>query len=326
MRRILYSVLFGLAVVCVPKLASAAPCNPSHTFITGEVLTASILNSNPVTFSGCLNNIDNTNLGSAGIYASQIKPTNSSQATFGNSISYVFQGGLTSLSTVLANSGSNPAFTSTANDGQPILLFNSNSSGNETSLGVNTSSGYPYFSLAQLSSGGSFQKWIVGVDSNDNFNVPSGSIVTPNNFVFGGASGGTLYGVSGGGHSAGDIANTGTTSSGNFIDSGLSASQCMASNGSKQFTSSGEQCPISVQGGTRLGGLHTETVTSTSVAGSSTNAFTFSQPYNGNPVCTVATIGSVAPAFSITSVTTTTVTVFNSSGSTRNYEAICSGW
>jgi hypothetical protein len=88
--RILAPLLFGVGILIAPLIAQAAPCSPSMTFTTGQTLTASVLNSNPTTFSGCFSNIDYTNIGSSGLYASNLLPTNASQATFGGVQTYTF--------------------------------------------------------------------------------------------------------------------------------------------------------------------------------------------------------------------------------------------
>jgi hypothetical protein len=75
------------------------------TFTAGQTLTAAVLNSNPSTFSGCLNNIDNTNVGAAGFYASQILPTNGTQATFGGSQLYTFPNGVAAGGPVSGTTG-----------------------------------------------------------------------------------------------------------------------------------------------------------------------------------------------------------------------------
>jgi hypothetical protein len=102
MRRILTALLFGVGILAAPLIAQAAPCSPSMTFTTGQTLTASVLNSNPATFSGCFSNIDYTNIGAAGIFASQMMPTNASQATFGGGQNYTFPNNLTVLGTLTA--------------------------------------------------------------------------------------------------------------------------------------------------------------------------------------------------------------------------------
>jgi hypothetical protein len=102
MRRILATLLFGIGILAAPLIAQAAPCSPSMTFTTGQTLTAAVLNSNPTTFSGCFSNIDYTNIGAAGIFASQMMPTNSSQATFGGGQNYTFTNNLTVGGTLTA--------------------------------------------------------------------------------------------------------------------------------------------------------------------------------------------------------------------------------
>ena len=67
------------------------------TFTTGQTLTAAVLNSNPSTFSGCFNNIDATNIGAVGLYASNLNPTNATQATFGSAQNYTFPANLNVL-------------------------------------------------------------------------------------------------------------------------------------------------------------------------------------------------------------------------------------
>jgi hypothetical protein len=100
--RIFAAFFFAVGIITAPLLAQAAPCSPSMTFTTGQTLTAAVLNSNPTTFSGCFNNIDNTNIGAAGLYASQLLPTNASQATFGGGQNYTFTNNLTVSGTLTA--------------------------------------------------------------------------------------------------------------------------------------------------------------------------------------------------------------------------------
>lgn len=119
MRRILKTLLFFAALFFAPKAALAVSCSPSHTFVTGETLTAAILNSNPTTFSGCFNTIDNTNIGSAGLYASQLKPTSLSNAQFGGNQTYTF--GAPSLSTVPLRIGGVSGQTADLLDIEPLV-------------------------------------------------------------------------------------------------------------------------------------------------------------------------------------------------------------
>ena len=66
----------------------------SYFFVTGAVPTATQWNSNFVTLVAAFSNIDYTNIGAAGIYASQLKPTSASAATFGGSQTYTFPVGV----------------------------------------------------------------------------------------------------------------------------------------------------------------------------------------------------------------------------------------
>lgn len=87
MLKYLFAVVLAFcAVRAAPALS--ATCSQSFIFATGQVLTATNLNSNPANEIACINNIDNQNIGPAGIYASQILPTTPSQATFGGAQTY----------------------------------------------------------------------------------------------------------------------------------------------------------------------------------------------------------------------------------------------
>lgn len=91
------SVVAGLALgvvlaVAFPKPVHAAACPPALVWATGNTLTATALNTNPNAFSQCFLNIDNTNIGAAGIFASQIIGTTTAQATFGGAGNYRFPG------------------------------------------------------------------------------------------------------------------------------------------------------------------------------------------------------------------------------------------
>lgn len=63
-----------------------------NTFVTGAVIQAAPFNANFTAIQTWSSNIDNTNLGALGIYASQIIPTTGAQATFGSSLNYSFLG------------------------------------------------------------------------------------------------------------------------------------------------------------------------------------------------------------------------------------------
>jgi hypothetical protein len=64
-----------------------------HVWATGETITAALLNGEIASIVTAGNNIDNNNIGTLGIYASQIKPTSGAQATFGGTNTYTFIAG-----------------------------------------------------------------------------------------------------------------------------------------------------------------------------------------------------------------------------------------
>lgn len=88
-----------LSTLCIG--AARAQCAPSHTFVTGEVLTAATLNSNPVSLANCIN----SSIANITVFASSIVPTNTTQATFGGTQVYTFPNGVTTGGTIqIANS------------------------------------------------------------------------------------------------------------------------------------------------------------------------------------------------------------------------------
>lgn len=97
MRRILLSLVLVLGTLpfYVPLPAYASSCSVPNVFVNGSVADATQVNANFSSLVNCGNNIDNTNIGANGIYASQIKPTSSGQATFGGTQAYTFANGLT---------------------------------------------------------------------------------------------------------------------------------------------------------------------------------------------------------------------------------------
>lgn len=100
----------------------------------------------------------------------------------------------------------------------------------------------------------------------------------------------------------------------NVTLSGATASQCIQTNGSKVTTSSGEACPVSFQGGTRLGGLHTESgvqnITTSIGSCVSGTPITFQSPFNALPnyqATSQAIVGTTA-TFATGSFSTTGIT------------------
>lgn len=61
-----------------------------NVFVNGTVIDADPMNENFTAITDVMNNIDFANIGPNGIYASQIKPTNPTQATFGSDQGYFF--------------------------------------------------------------------------------------------------------------------------------------------------------------------------------------------------------------------------------------------
>jgi fibronectin-binding autotransporter adhesin len=120
-------------------------------------------------------------------------------------------------------------YVSFASDGSSQLLFPSNVGANETAVGQNSGAGYPYFSVAKMTSVGAFQTWLLGIDGSNNLVVPSGNIVTPNNVIFGSS---TLYGSTGNMNAAGNIVAGGsiTGASTGFFTGQLTAGSAVISN------------------------------------------------------------------------------------------------
>lgn len=65
-----------------------------YTWKLNDVATPTLINTNPAGITAALNNIDNANIGAAGLYASNLIPTSVAQATFGGVQNYVFPRGL----------------------------------------------------------------------------------------------------------------------------------------------------------------------------------------------------------------------------------------
>jgi hypothetical protein len=96
----------GLAV---RQPADAVLCTVPYVFNSGTIINATPFNSNFSALQACGNSIDNSNIGSAGLYASNLLPTTSGQATFGGLQPYTFPNSLT------ANAGSTTVVPVTAN-------------------------------------------------------------------------------------------------------------------------------------------------------------------------------------------------------------------
>jgi hypothetical protein len=82
-----------------------------HVWTVNDTVTAALLNGNDQAYVNAGNAINNQNIDSAGIYASQIKPTNAAQATFGSVQPYTFPAALTVTGNI-QNTGALNAFSS----------------------------------------------------------------------------------------------------------------------------------------------------------------------------------------------------------------------
>jgi hypothetical protein len=65
-----------------------------NTFVTGTVIAAAPFNGNFSAVATAVNNIDNTNIGAAGLFASNLLPATLAQATFGGAQVYTFPAGI----------------------------------------------------------------------------------------------------------------------------------------------------------------------------------------------------------------------------------------
>lgn len=94
MKKILLGICGALLLVAgLRQPADATACSIFYTWLNGDTITAARLNGNNTNFQTCGNSIDNTNIGNAGIFASQIKPTILAQALFGGTaVGYSFGG------------------------------------------------------------------------------------------------------------------------------------------------------------------------------------------------------------------------------------------
>ena len=99
--------LLALALTFAPMSVLANTVTIPNTFQNGQFIDANLFNQNFQSIATFANgNIDNTNIGVAGVYGSQIKPTSVSQAAFGGTVVYTFPAGLNINGAVLqANSG-----------------------------------------------------------------------------------------------------------------------------------------------------------------------------------------------------------------------------
>jgi len=103
--------------------------------VNATTINAAPFNANFTALQTCGNAIDNTNIGVAGIYASQIIPTTVGQATFGGSTSYTFSTALTlAAATVLTYNANSAGALFTALGSNNGIATNASGGGGEIDL------------------------------------------------------------------------------------------------------------------------------------------------------------------------------------------------
>lgn len=202
------------AIVVSSRPAGATTCsvpyNASNGISNGQSAQASQINSNFNALQSCGNNIDNANIGTSGIYASQIKPTNGSQATFGGSQAYTFPnnvswgnssfGGTLNTSGSYSFSTSNGAFIGTLNTPTTggVLTYGA-SAGGFTSASIATNNGTSTQGVTPSILGVFGQPGgtlLLSLDNNGNLAVPNAVFGTIGSFTGNLASGARVSGAS----------------------------------------------------------------------------------------------------------------------------------
>ena len=83
--------LFTALLLLVASVAGATTVTVPNFFVNGTVIDANQMNANFSALTTWANgNVDHTNVGSGGIFASQIIPDSTAHATFGGAIAYTF--------------------------------------------------------------------------------------------------------------------------------------------------------------------------------------------------------------------------------------------
>ena len=123
-----------------------------NVFVTGTTINAAPFNANFSAIQTWSANIDNTNIGAAGLFPSQLLPTTSVQGTFGAGAAYTFPTGVTFSAGLTATTGSfSGAILSTLTTGAVFsnissatigqLYIGLGNTGNTTYLGIESSVG-----------------------------------------------------------------------------------------------------------------------------------------------------------------------------------------
>jgi hypothetical protein len=183
---------FVLLTISVPReKALSIVCSLPPSYFTGETLTAVNLNAPLTTLLNCYNNTDFNNIGGAGIYASQIIPTTTAQATFGGSQTYTFPANVTVLGGFIAN----PAGVSNPNG---LQIGNASAGGGTqytriaTITGCTNSTGAVNGSLLSIDDQGAGYK--LCMDTAGDMQIPGNFLAGTGTFVGSVAAGGNVTG------------------------------------------------------------------------------------------------------------------------------------
>jgi hypothetical protein len=89
------AILAGVILACLSPTAARAACGTIPSVFVNSVspVSATTTNANNNFLVACAKNVDNTQVGAGGFFASQLLPTNSAQATFGGGQTYSFTNG-----------------------------------------------------------------------------------------------------------------------------------------------------------------------------------------------------------------------------------------
>jgi len=93
-KKLLFAALPLFLALLHPKAASAACSSLPNVFVSTSKLSWDTTNANNEDLYACATNVDNTQIGTAGIFPSQIKPTNATQATVGGTTAIRFPNGI----------------------------------------------------------------------------------------------------------------------------------------------------------------------------------------------------------------------------------------
>ncbi len=130
MKRWLWALALAAMAVAAPRLADATTCTIPYTFFPNTLADATQVNADFSAVATCASTIDNTNIGPAGIFASQIIPLTVGEATFGGSQPYTFPSDIAAAGTIAAGpltlgptfvTGGSLVSTTTASSGQLVL-------------------------------------------------------------------------------------------------------------------------------------------------------------------------------------------------------------